>query len=69
MYTDVRDVCLSGLSVMRLKLAAARAEYAVCRVRGVIQCSLRQGPLASCCYLFSCEGKSGYGSFYLWINM
>jgi len=47
--TDVRGVCLSvSLSVTRLKLAAVRAVYAACRVRGVIQCSPRQMPLASC---------------------
>jgi len=48
--TDARGVCLSVcLSVTRLKSAAARAVYAAaCRVRGVIPCSLRQMPLASC---------------------
>jgi len=41
--TDVGGVCLSvSLSVTRLKTAAARA---VCRVRGVIRCSLCQMPL------------------------
>jgi len=42
---DVRGVCLS---VTRLKSAAARAEYAVCRVRWVIQCSLCQITLTTC---------------------
>jgi len=47
--TDVRGVCLSVcLSVTRLKLVTARAVYIACRVRGVILCSLRQMPLASC---------------------
>jgi len=47
--TDVHDVCLPvRLSVTRLKSAAARAVYAVCRVCGVIRYSLCQMPLASC---------------------
>jgi len=47
--TDVRGVCLSVcLSVTRFESAAARAVYASCRVLGVIRCSLRQMPLASC---------------------
>jgi len=47
--TDVRGVCLSVcLSVTRLKSAAVRAVYAICRMRGVIRYSLCQMPLASC---------------------
>jgi len=41
------SVCLSvSLSGTQLKLTYA--VYAVCRVHGVIRCSLRQMPLASC---------------------
>jgi len=38
------------LFVMLLKLAAAHAVYAACRVCGVILCSLCQMPLASCSF-------------------
>jgi len=37
-----------SLSVMQLKLAAACTVYVACHVRGVIQCSLHQMPLAFC---------------------
>jgi len=47
--TDVRGVCLSVcLPVTWLKLAAARAVYAACRVLGVIRCSLCQITLTTC---------------------
>jgi len=42
--TDVRGVCQS---VARLELGAGHAVYAMCCVRGVIWCSMRQMPLAS----------------------
>jgi len=43
------SVSLSGhLSVMQFKSAAACAVYAACCVHGVIRCSLRQMPSASC---------------------
>jgi len=41
-----------SLCVTRLKLVAARAVYAACHVRGVIQCSLRQMPLAPCMFTY-----------------
>jgi len=45
----IDDVCLSvGLSVMQLKSAAAHVAYAMCRMRGITWCSLRQMTLASC---------------------
>jgi len=44
--------CSQCLSVMWLKLAV----YAVHHVCGVIQCSLRQMPLASCCYSLTMLG-------------
>jgi len=46
--TIVTDVCGVSLSVTRLKLAAVHAVYAACHVHGVIWCSLRQMPSASC---------------------
>jgi len=61
--TDVCGVCLSVcLSVTPLKLAAAHAVYASCRVRGVIRCSLRQMPLASCFrrMIRKLTGRSGW---------
>jgi len=49
MLIDVCGVCLSVcLSVMWLKLAAARAVCAACRVRGVIWCSLCEITLTTC---------------------
>jgi len=46
--TSVRGGLSVSLSVTRLKSAAARAVFTTCRVCGVIWCSFRQMPLASC---------------------